>query len=491
MIALHAWHLACRPGHARFRAALAAPQAAQEVRCRQLGLTATSLRRLPLTTWSDYQAWTEHLRDHGDDGSGTTHLIPTSGTGAARKLVPWTAGLAQEFRAAINPWIGELFNRQPALRDGPAYWAITPPPDDRPMVQTPTALPIGFADDSAYLGGRLRRLVAPTLAVDQQLIQRAGPTGFMTATLLALLRADGLRLISAWHPSLVLLLLDQLRQRRAELLDALPRGARRQTLSATAWDEAGQLWPELRLVSCWGDGPAESAYRTLVARLPGVTVQPKGLLATEGVVTIPFAGTWPLAVTSHVYEFLGSDGVVRWPHELREGDVGEVLLTTGGGLRRYRLGDRVQVTGWLSRTPCLRFLGRSGTTVDLVGEKLDEVLIAMALTAAGPLAEFAALQVRDDLPGYRLVVDGGCRDAVEAAQRVEAHLCRIHHYDLARRLGQLPPLLAWQSTLSAGSCLELLARERGQRLGEVKPPVLLSPALCFPLSFPLSKVISP
>ncbi len=103
-------------------------------------------------------------------------------------------------------------------------------------------------------------------------------------------RCSDLRLISIWHPSFLTLLLDEVEKSPAE------------------------LWPHLRHISCWGDAHAAMPLADLQRRFPDVVVQPKGLIATEVIVSIPFAGRWPLAIRSHVFEFLYDDGSVRWPH---------------------------------------------------------------------------------------------------------------------------------------------------------------------------------
>lgn len=465
---LGAWHLACLPGAARFARALDEPEAAQRRLLRRLvrwhagsafgrrhGFASMAgaedfRRQVPLRGWDGFAADVARIRA-GEPGvlgcEAVTRLVPTSGTGAARKLVPWTAGLQAGFAAALAPWIADLGRRFPAVRGGPAYWSITPPVQDAEA----GTVPVGFADDTAYLGGALARLVAPCLAVPPGVLRSAD---VLRDTARHLLACRDLRLISVWHPSFLALLLDAI----AGLAGAVsPR----------------QLWPRLALVSCWSDGPAALPARALADRLDGVPLQGKGLLATEGVVSIPFAGTHPLAVTSHVVELLGDDGRCRWAWELRPGDEGEVVLSTGGGLWRYRLGDRVRVTGMLGRTPCLRFLGRAGCAHDLAGEKLDEALAADAVAAVG--AEYAMLQPASDPPRYRLWLPAGHGDPAGAAGRCERRLLAVHHYAVARRLGQLAAVEPARCALDGGGLLAWLAARRGQRLGAVKPPALLRP----------------
>ena len=50
------------------------------------------------------------------------------------------------------------------------------------------------------------------------------------------------------------------------------------------------LWPRLRVVSCWDQGRARAEADTIRRWFPRARVQGKGLLATEGVVSVPDPG---------------------------------------------------------------------------------------------------------------------------------------------------------------------------------------------------------
>src|SRR5690606_26082493 len=137
-------------------------------------------------------------------------------------------------------------------------------------------------------------------------------------------------------------------------------------------------------------------------------------------------------------------GEIRRAHELEVGRQYEVIVTNGGGLWRYRLGDVVECTGHLAATPTLRFLGRVGVVSDLRGEKLAEPFVAEALRSLweGRLPEVATLRAyeRHGQAGYELLVSGdrgGAPD--ELALRLDRVLQANPHYALARRLGQLAP----------------------------------------------------
>jgi hypothetical protein len=108
------------------------------------------------------------------------------------------------------------------------------------------------------------------------------------------------------------------------------------------------LWPGLALISCWCDGPSAAFLPALRRWFPGVALQPKGLLATEGVVSFPWgtpdAGAVP-AITSHFLEFIDLSRPASAPalvSDLTPGGRYSPLLTTAGGLYRYHLKDVVE-----------------------------------------------------------------------------------------------------------------------------------------------------
>lgn len=453
--------------------------------------------RVPLQSWNDVAPWVARL-SAGEQGVLTrervTRLIPTGGSSGGAKYIPWTAGLAREFQAAIAPWVVDLHATYPASAAGPAYWSVSPLTDS--TTQT-GALPVGFEDDSAYVGGLLRPLVAATLAAPACLRHIADLETFRYATLRCLLGQRELAMMSVWHPSFLTLLLDSAPGFRADLLrdiehggitppSALPASVlagmagwlragpcRADELRAAEWRNPRELWPRLAVVSCWADSAAAPACTALQRRLGNIAIQPKGLLATEGVITIPYAGSQVLAVTSHVHEFIDAQGRAHWADELENGASYEVALTTAGGLYRYRLGDRVRVTGFMKRTPCLRFLGRGDRVVDLCGEKLDEAFVAECLAQVmGRSASLAFLapDSQDGIPAYTLYFSGEVMPGLMS--RLEATLSTNPHYRLARRLGQLGKPRLFQVVDEAEQVYVSHLAATTTCLGAVKPTAL-------------------
>lgn len=515
-----AWLAASIPAWVRFRFALRRPAETQRGILRNL-LSANSTsaygmghgfgeignyvefrKRVPIVDYEDLQPWIARIM-RGDQGVLTcepvTRLLPTSGSAGGRKLIPFTAGFRREINASIGPWMVDLSREHPSIPCGPAYWSISPAIPPSP--NGGSAVPIGFDDDSAYLGGAKQRLAEATFAVPSVLRQVEDIECSRYLTMLSLLRAPDLRLISIWHPSFLALLLDALPRWWGELLDDLASGgckrmdgvppeisrafkAKPQPRRANELRRASPvnpwtLWPRLAIVSCWSDGQAALAAADLQRRLPQARLQPKGLLATEAFVSIPFGMHHPIAVTSHFLEFVDSRGEILLAHELRIGESYSVIVTTAGGLWRYRLGDLVEVDGFVAATPSLRFLGRGASVSDLCGEKLAEVFVTRAIEAASASCEFtprfALLAPEADQRGlwnYTLFAESGLPP--EFLAHLERELRKNPHYSLCRDLNQLGPLRCIEIAGKPYETFSTVLASEGRRLGDIKPQALSS-----------------
>ena len=518
-VASSAWSIVNLPAYAAFRLALLDPARSQQRLLRdyvernaetafgrrhrfdRIGSLEAFQRRVPIADYDALAADVDRVAE-GVPGVLTAEpvvrLATSSGSTRARKLIPYTRGLQREFNRAIGPWIVDLYARDPSLAGGCAYWSISPVADLAEVRRAPGGPPIGFEEDSAYLGGIAARLVDAAMAVPANVrhLRDVAVHRYVTARLL-LGRGD-LRLISVWHPSFFDLLLDVVRDRWDDLLDDVARGtcaaiassssiarhlrpdaARAAALGDAGPNDASAIWPRLRLVSCWADAHAAGPAAQLARRLgPGIMLQPKGLLATEAFVTIPFAGRWPVAVRSHVFEFLDDAGRTRSIDGLRDGAEYDVVVTTAGGLWRYRLGDRVRVDGLVGRTPSLRFVGRGDHVVDRCGEKLNEYFVGRAvretLAAAGVHAHFSTLAPERDGNRYRyaLFVHSDAMPSAAIAEHLDERLSTNPHYRYCRALGQLSAAVVVRVTASAAADLMKAEAASGRRLGDVKASAL-------------------
>jgi hypothetical protein len=302
------------------------------------------------------------------------------------------------------------------------------------------------------------------------------PDAFRFVTLRHLLGRRDLRLISVWHPSFLRLLLDAATARWDDLVadvakDDPGRATELHRIGPNVW---GRVWPDLALVSCWADAHAAVPAEELRHRMPHVRFQAKGLLATEAFVTIPFRGAWPLAIRSHFFEFLAEDGSPNLAHELRVGHHYDVVVTTGGGLWRYRLGDRVEVERLIGRTPSLRFVGRVDAVVDRFGEKLNEAFVGRTLraviAAAGITTPFSMLALEGTQ--YSLFIESHDPLPQSLAAQLDDALRANPHYDYCRRLGQLQMPTVFRIRRYAYEQYITRLQQLGIRAGDAKPTPL-------------------
>jgi hypothetical protein len=453
---------------------------------------------VPLRNYDDFAPYVDRVRS-GEPNVLTAEpvrrLVPSGGSTRAAKLVPYTRSLQSEFSAGIGPWVCDLFRLDPNLMAGPAYWSVSPAAQG-PHAPEPSAVPVGFDDDSAYLGGILQRLIGAAFAVPSAVRHVPDVESFRYVTLLCLLRSPELRLISVWHPSFLALLLDDLPLWFTHLVGDLAEGScRARVLPAELGALRGRpmprrarelerkgprnlcaIWPRLGLLSCWADAHAALHVEPLAERLPGVAIQPKGLIATEAFVSLPFAGLHPLAIRSHFFEFLDDRGGALLAHELEQGREYRVVVTTGGGLYRYCLDDRIRVEGFAGRTPSVRFAGKEDHVSDVFGEKLSEGFVGAALRCIfshynfHPLFAMLAPEPPGRPTGYALFLQPGPGEAVPPtlAAELDEALAANPHYRYCRDLGQLAA--ARVCALRRGGYAAYVAecQRRGQRLGDVK-----------------------
>ncbi|MEO2029246.1 MAG: GH3 auxin-responsive promoter family protein [Fuerstiella sp.] len=350
--------------------------------------------------------------------------------------------------------------------------------------------------------------------------------------MLQLVRAADLSLISVWSPTFLTALLQPLEKWSERICSDLRTGQvslpgraepiptellPNRSADRRRSDELGgviranpstpemlhQLWPQLALISCWTGAAAADYLPRIHDLLPGIEIQPKGLLATEGCVSFPLVDRpgAALAVRSHFFEFqeagsrLGSESQphVHMAHELDIGGIYNVILSTGGGLYRYQLRDSVEVVAFENQCPLLRFLGRSNNSCDLVGEKLCEPhvrkVICSAFSVHGVQPKFAmVVPVNNDVPRYRLYVE--ISDPIDTAQLavlVQTGLEQNPYYRHAIQVRQLASLEVRiiSSGESGWAMYERECMARGQKPGDVKPTAI-DPRTGWPEIFPAS-----
>jgi hypothetical protein len=500
-LANSAWLASCIPEYLRFRKALGRVRTEQEGvlggilrrnlasafgrrhRFSAIRTVRDYQRRVPLSDYDDYRACVARIAE-GETQVLTRERVrlfePTSGSSSPAKWIPYTASLKHEFQRGIRAWVADLFLHDADLLHGPGYWSVSPAQACEEV--TPSGIAVGFAHDSEYVGGLQQRLVRSVMAVPSSVCHSRTIEAFWYTTLRHLVRRPDLRLISVWNPSFLTLLAEQLSEHGDRLLEEEPK-LKPALRARTAAERHALLWPRLRMISCWADGNSGPAARKLAALFPQARICAKGLIATEGFVSLPWEACEGsvLAVRSHFLEFLPADSDGRpdatrphLAHELERGQAYSVVLTTSGGLYRYHLGDLVTVLGRIDECPLIRFAGRKDV-VDWCGEKLHDVQAARILESVftarrlTPAFAMLACDTSGDVPNYVLYVEAtASEDELDGiAVSIEDALDENFHYRYARRLGQLGPLRVFAAHHAEASYLAA-CMARGQRAGDVK-----------------------
>lgn len=324
------------------------------------------------------------------------------------------------------------------------------------------------------------------------------------ATVAWLLATQDLTFVSVWSPTFLLTLIDQVEQHKDELIRVLEKGHwldRAKSLNRIPCPKSDRavvylkcaayvktpvflntIWPQLRLISCWDTSSSSTWANEVRSLFPNACVQGKGLWATEGAVTFPLNGQYPLAINSHFYEFinLDSDSIIpSW--ELKKGMAVSPLLTTGSGLFRYNLKDQLVVDDFINQCPCLTFQGRVDG-VDMVGEKISTLAaqeIIKKLSDDYQIKAVSILAIPADLlkakglsskSKYILLCEATQASLIDhkrIAKVFELLLQRNFHYQLARDLHQLDEAVV-ALVHDARSVYEDRCKNRGMAIGNIK-----------------------
>lgn len=426
--------------------------------------------QVPMTVYEDYEPYLEKICE------GKAQVLTrepvlllelTSGSSGGKKLIPYTKSLKEEFQKGIRPWLYDIYMQVSGVCSGKSYWSITPVTAGRSY--TESGIPIGFEEDAEYFGRIEKRLMKQVFAVGGEVKFSSDIKEFYRRTVLELLTCDSLTLISVWNPTFLTILCDFIREELSDILSQLPEERREIIEDAVLKEDWEQVFPDLKIISCWADGSAADVIGEIRKRFPNTYIQPKGLLATECFVSFPLVGEEGsrLSLYSHFFEFRSmEDEKIYLSHELKPGKY-EIIVTTGGGFYRYCIGDVIEVLEvYSNHPPRLRFLGRKGITSDKFGEKLTEAFVRNVCISLGIQEEFCLLAPEGT--GYCLYTSA--EDITDEV--LDTALCESYHYAYCRELGQLKQASVCRvyGNPQQGYIDHMTAD--GMRLGDIKPVYL-------------------
>jgi len=476
----------------RFQQALQDPQAAQQRVQKEIfrrfvaseygrSLGVRSLedwQKIPVVNYADLELWIERQKQSQQALLTSEPVLfyeKTSGSRGPAKWIPYTRSLRRSFSQMFCIWAYDLILNGPKFSTGKIYFCISPQLT-QPM-QTEVGIQVGLENDAEYLDGWLQWILQPFLVAPAGLSRLRDPELFKERLCLALLQSEKLEIISIWSPSFLTVHLDYIQQHRLKLCEQLCDrvSARRLKLISDPKSSWTEIWPHLKLISCWDSVNAADQAQVLRSRFPGVMVQGKGLLATEAPMTVPLMAAQGCVPLLHevFFEFEDSTGKIHLLHELEPATEYAIILSQKGGLYRYRMGDRVCMTHTYLDTPCLEFLGRDQMTSDLVGEKLHAAFVAQVIDRLNLEATtFRTLvPVTQPQPHYVLLLDRANRSGEAIAQELDAALSTSPHYQHARLLGQLAPAQVLASEHIPEALTQAKIRS-GRKWGDIKHDIL-------------------
>lgn len=405
-------------------------------------LVENSLQPFPvtLTTYSNYQDKKALTKE------AVSFFETTSGSTGTKKDIPYTKSFLKSFENMFILWAHDLvFHGNLNLQSGKFFMSVSPQ--------------IGEAskDDRKYLSPALNVLLNPFLASNPNHHKGKTAHDFFMKVSLDLIKAKELEVISIWSPTYLLSLLDFI-------------NTNRNALKIDDNIELSSLWPQLKLISCWTHAQASRSSKALQEKFPHVKIQSKGLLLTEGAVTIPWieaGGNVPLLTEAYL-EFVDNNEKIHLLHELKKDSVYRVIMSQKNGFLRYDTKDLVKVTGHYFKTPVLEFIGRAESISDMAGEKLSEKILQDLFRDTQSTIIFVP-DLSEELPRYELYID----DSLSSESDWEKLLNSNYHYQLARNLGQLRPLEVLKVTNLNSKYLEFY-QSRGMNLGDIKEKMLIS-----------------
>lgn len=428
--------------------------------------------QVPVT---DYEYWHDLIQTQQQgqqqllSNNACDRYQPTSGSTSKIKWIPYNQPFLEELDDAIGPWVSDLYSNYPGIKQGKHYWSLSWVPSDLRDKMTSS-----INDDLQLLPWWKRLFMAGTMAVPESLSLAKSSDDSFFATACYLASCRDLSFISVWSPTFALSILQLMQTHRRQIVKVLGSGSWPSTYTGLQhikapknmaasdvlndWDGdinarfTQKLWPKLALISAWDTSSSKIWAQKLKELFPHSAFQGKGLWATEGVISIPLNGQYPLSINSHFYEFedLDNKGIfTSW--QLKIGQNVRPVISTGNGLLRYAMKDHLRVTGFINQCPCLEFIGRLDG-VDMVGEKLaPEVAVELInyfsnIQSITPIS-LLALPSSDlrQKPAYSLLC-GTTSDLADKekqqmqiglSQQLEEKLCQHFHYKLARELGQL------------------------------------------------------
>ena len=368
-------------------------------------------KNVPITSWSDYEDYSRRMTN-GEENllfpGQATFFYRTSGTTSDFKFIPESEKEVVARKALTKARYMERVHASSfkALSKVFSFY------NKADMLITKGGIPAGTAS------GRTGQIAednvgAKTLGIqayDPLIVEELEDEALYYTIMRLTIVYDDMGAIMGNNAHMMSVMIDVAREHAKEIIEDIRYGTNKYELSdelASAEKEAltpnparadellklydedkfipRYYWPNLRLASFWLGGSVGVFVNEIKDLLPKkVTYVDTGYGASEAKVNIPISANTPaapLSVFSSFYEFIPEEGgEVLLPEELEDGKTYELLLTTYGGLYRYRIKDYVRVDGFTGTTPNIYFVSKASDVANLTQEKIAGSILINALS---------------------------------------------------------------------------------------------------------------
>jgi GH3 auxin-responsive promoter len=434
----------------------------------------------------------------------------TSGTTGNAKYIPVTTSYLHEYSHGVHVHTFRMFTDVPDLLEG----KLLVPSSNDVEGHTESGLPYGAI--SGYLTRTQPAPIKRFYALPYELCKVKNVEAKYYLTLRNALPAD-IRLIVMPNPSSLTLLAEKLATLAEDLIDdirtgsvnpayldgvpaALARGFSpqprradelRSLLRSTGRLLPREVWPNLRLLSCWKGGTMPLYLRKLPDAYGDLPVRDLGYMASEGRGATPLVTSGAggvLNVTSHFFEFVPEDQRDDPNPDFLTADQLEsnreyfIYFTTSAGLYRYDINDVVRVVDFYRNTPVIQFVRKGQGMTNITGEKLTESQVTGALVdtvdAGGyDVHHFTACVEWAEPPYYAFYAELGESMTLERPAELvraidRALMSRNIEYDAKRESQRLGPPVLKQVPAGTYQALRQARVAQGAPEAQVKIPQL-------------------